>query len=239
MADPPLRPLPFGPPTSRDMISGPDLGGGLLHQLTRDRYPDRVRFTYHAQAGGEDAGGPPKGALEPLGWAFPPEMCQFGGRRCWERSFELPDPETANVRAAYQRMRFVLAALLDQQYAAAEVPWEGALGEVIDRLGGRTADWALTGSVARRVIDGRGAVDRISIRTSAEGVRSTAEALREYLIEPAAPTVWSGRPLLAARAFVGSPSTGVRVEWHAADASPASARSVAWAGRRMWVELPQ
>ena len=137
-----------------EMLSGPDLGGGFLHQLTTDRDGERTTFTYHAQDGGQDANGPPKGPLDALGFVHPAEPCPFGGPRCWHRRFLLPFSETARVRPCYNRHRFVLQTVIDQLYAGAPVDSEAALSEVIERFRadpgigpdrwwavGRTAAW--------------------------------------------------------------------------------------------------
>ena len=116
-----------------DLLSGPDLGAGYLHQLSIDREPESW-FTYHAQVGGLDANGPPIGPLDSIGFVHPRVACQFGGSRCWHRRFALPATETATVRATYNRHRFVLQATLDQLYAGAPIPFESALKELLDRI---------------------------------------------------------------------------------------------------------
>ena len=201
-----------------EMLSGPDLGAGFLHQLTTERDGDRSTFTYHAQDGGSDANGPPKGPLDVFGFVHPASPCQFGGPRCWHRRFLLPFSETPRVRACYNRQRFVLATMIDQVYAGAAVDVGPALLEVRDRLerdgptsapywwvGGSTAAWLLGAPVSPRDVD---------LGCAREGVDGIARALVDYLIEPPAATDWPAAGIVAgARAFVGTFASGARVEW--------------------------
>ena len=99
------------------MLSGPDLGAGFLHQLSVEGDTDPRTFTYHAQDGGADAAGPPKGSLDVLDFVHPPSACMYGGPRCWHRRFRLPFADLPKVRLAYNRNRFVLQAMIDQAYA--------------------------------------------------------------------------------------------------------------------------
>jgi hypothetical protein len=200
-----------------EMLSGPDLGAGFLHQLTTDRDGDRSTFTFHAQDGGQDANGPPKGPLDALGFVHPPSPCPFGGPRCWHRRFLLPFSETARVRPCYNRNRFVLQTMVDQVYDGAAVAVASSLDEVTGRLaaagigeddwlvGGSAGAWLLGAPVTPRDIDlavRRAVVDRVGV------------ALTEYLIEPTATTDWPGVGIVrGARAFVGTFVAGARVEW--------------------------
>lgn len=227
------------------MLSGPDLGAGFLYQLTRRREGPRARFTFHAQEGGQDASGPPIGTPEPFGWSVPSSMCSFGGRQCWHRTFETDDLEVAAVRAAYNRTRFVMAAQLSQAYRGTEVLWASALeewaGRVVPSLEKAHAPWRLTGT-ASQALQGRQVKPRVvTISTTPLGVRLAAEAIPEYLVEPPAETVWGGRRLVAARAFIGSLREGTRVEWAEFEAGAAprpvdTVRLVGWNGRRVPVE---
>lgn len=201
-----------------EMISGPDLGAGYLHQLTLDRDEDRTTFTYHAQEGGQDAGGPPKGSLEPLGFSHPPSACQFGGPRCWHRRFLLPFDATAKVRMAYNRSRFVLEAMLDQAYAGLVVPFDAAMPELVrrlrDPLRADGIEWYVGGSGAVRLLGGNVAPRDIDVGTTRAGVDRIGQLLGDLLIEPVGPTDWPGAgPVHAGRAFVGTFRDGVRVEW--------------------------
>lgn len=201
-----------------ELVSGPDLGGGYLHQLSRDQDGTTTTFTYHAQVGGADANGPPLGPLDAFGFARTPSPCMFGGPRCWHRRFLLPLEEAQRVRAAYQRNRFALDTMLRQVYGEATVDLDAGLRDLVDRLaaaldpdgiewylGGSTAVWLLGGSLQPRDID---------LGTTRAGVDRVAELLQEYLVEPIAPTDWPGSGIVrGARAFLGSFRAGVRVEW--------------------------
>jgi hypothetical protein len=202
---------------SRDMLSGPDLGAGYLHQLSIDR-EEETSFTYHAQEGGLDANGPPKGPLAPIGFVHPATACQFGGRRCWHRRFVLPAVESARVRATYNRHRFVLQTTLDQLYGDAPFPIETALGEVLDRIGRPLADegipFYLRGAAGAWVHGVPERPHELELGTTDSGVIRIGELLRDYLIEPVAPTDWPGvARVVGGRAFVGSLNSGMRVAW--------------------------
>jgi len=204
--------------TPSDLVSGPDLGAGYLHQLSRDTDGSTTTFTYHAQVGGQDANGPPKGSLEPFGFVHPPTACMFGGPRCFHRRFLLPFDETPRVRQTYNRNRFVLEAMLGQAHEGRAPAYEAGLREVVARLADPLAreriDWYLGGSAAAWAL-GSGLPPRdLDLGTSRAGVDRIAELLREYLIEPLAPTDWPpNRIVRGARAFVGSLQEGIRVEW--------------------------
>jgi len=201
-----------------EMLSGPDLGAGYLHQLSLDREGDRTIFSYHAQEGGADANGPPKGPLDVFGFVHPASPCMFGGPRCWHRRFLLPFAETSRVRHAYNRSRFVLETMLHQAYDGAVAAVPEALEEVVGRIstplendrvewfvGGSTAAWLLGASVVPHDID---------LGTTRAGVDRIAPLLAEYLIEPLAPTDWPRAGIVrGARAFVGTFVKGARVEW--------------------------
>lgn len=200
------------------MLSGPDLGGGFLHQLSMEREGETTTFTFHAQDGGSDAGGPPKGPLDIFGYVHPPTPCMFGGPRCWHRRFLLPPSEAPRVRAAYNRGRFVLEAMIGQAYAAAPVPIESGLSEVVRRLApvleAEGIEWYVGGSVAAWLEGARVEPHDLDIGTSRPGVDRIAILLSEYLIEPVGPTDWPGAGIVhGARAFVGTFRDGVRVEW--------------------------
>jgi hypothetical protein len=201
-----------------EMISGPDLGGGFLFQLSVDRSMLPPRVVVHAQEGGMDASGPPKGSPTPFGFSQSEGSCPLGGRDCYHREFELPEDEIPRARLAYNRLRFVFGPMLEQRYARAEVPVEAGLGEIVDRIGpwmekaGRP--WFIGGSTAAFL---QGVPTRprdIDLGTDRPGVLEVAHAIPEYLIEPPAPTTWpTGRAMFAARAYVGTLVSGVRVEW--------------------------
>ncbi|HTT26048.1 MAG TPA: hypothetical protein VMH90_03675 [Thermoplasmata archaeon] len=202
----------------REMLSGPDLGAGYLFQLSIDRNGEESAFAYHAQDGGLDGGDAPAGPLGPLGWTRAPGMCMFGGRLCWHREFELPEREATRIRTPYNRTRFVLGALLDQEFRGAAVPWSEGLAEFLDRTVeplGRTGPWRFFGESALS-LHGIGIPCRtLELRVPDAAVPEIARRLTDYLIEPAARTTWNGTPVLAARAFVGTMKSGVRVGWAA------------------------
>jgi len=210
-----MAPAPAAP---SEMISGPDLGGGYLHQLSIDRLGEATTFTHHAQDGAEDAGGPPIGDLAPLGFVHPPAPCMFGGPRCWHRRFLLPFAAASRVRTAYQRHRFVLETILRQVHQGAPVAVDAALREVVGRLRGpleaEGIPWYVAGSTSVRLLGGPARPRDLDLGTVRDGVERIGELLREYLIEPVAPTDRpDGRLVLGGRAFVGRPGDGARVEW--------------------------
>ncbi len=219
-----------------EMLSGPDLGAGYLHQLSIDRNDERTTFTYHAQEGGADAAGPPKGSLEPFGYVHPLEACQFGGPRCWHRRFLLPFAETAKVRMAYNRSRFVLQAMLNQEYDGSPAAIDSALTELVRRLDTPLAaegiPWYVGGSTATWLLDRRRMPHDIDLGTTRSGVDRVGELLREYLIEPVAPTDWPGFGIVhGARAFVGTFQAGARVEWAVPLDRASPMRWAEWSGR--------
>jgi len=225
-----------------ELLSGPDLGAGYLHQLSLDREGEVTAFTFHAQAGGLDAAGPPKGPLDVFGFVHPPSPCPFGGPRCWHRRFQLPVSEAPHARQAYNRNRFVLQTMLDQVYDRAPAGVETALEEVVQRISGPLAqertDWYVGGSAAAWLL-GAGVVPAdVDLGTTRAGVGRVAALLAEYLIEPFAPTEWPTAGMVqGARAFVGTFQTGARVEW----AVPLEARTPEafeeWSGRADVVRL--
>jgi hypothetical protein len=200
---------------SFELLSGPDLGGGFLHQLTVERFSGVNRFLYHAQDGGQDANGPPKGTPEPFGWALSPTMCPIGGRLCWHREFTLPIEETLRVRTAYNRTRFVMEAMIGHEYGGVPVPVDAAVVEFADRLNGspEPIPWYVGGSLGLYLRGAPVTPRDGDLGTTPEAVGRIAEALRDFVTEPAAPTEWGGTPMLGARAFVGTVRNGLRVEW--------------------------
>jgi hypothetical protein len=227
-----------------EMLSGPDLGAGYLHQLSIDRDGERTTFTFHAQEGGADANGPPKGPLDAFGFVRPASPCMFGGPRCWHRRFLLPFSDTPRVRHAYNRNRFVLQTMLDQVYDRAPATVETALEEVVRRVAGPLAqehvDWYVGGSTAARLLGASVAPGDLDLGTNRAGVDRIAHLLAEYLIEPLAPTDWPKVGIVrAARAFVGTFQQGARVEW----AVPLEPRDPAlfdeWSGQPDLVRLAE
>jgi len=227
-----------------EMLSGPDLGAGFLHQLTTERDGERTAFTYHAQDGGADANGPPKGPLDVLGFVHPTVPCQFGGPRCWHRRFLLGFAETPRVRACYNRNRFVLQTMIDQAYTGAPVDVEGALAEVASRLrapssGLSADDWTVDGAAAAWALGAPVAPREIALDAARESVDRIGAALAEYLIEPTATT---DRPpdriVRGARAFVGTFAKGARVEWSVPIDRPSSGLAPTGAPRIPTVSVP-
>jgi hypothetical protein len=248
-------PSPASGGGSFELISGPDLGGGFLHQLTVERFSGVHRFVYHAQDGGQDANGPPKGSPEPFGWALSPTMCPIGGRLCWHREFTLPVEESLRVRTAYNRTRFVMEAMLGHEYGGVPVPVDAAVVELADRLNGAAEPipWYVGGSLGFYLRGAPVTPKDGDLGTTPEAVSRIAEALRDFVTEAAAPTEWGGRPMLAARAFVGTVRNGLRVEWGVSTDPAASTRpgewtmfprgekpeSVEWHGKRIPVAPPE
>jgi hypothetical protein len=206
-----------GPPLPSEMLSGPDLGGGYLHQLSFDR-GDTTTFTYHAQEGGLDAGGPPPGPLDPFGFAHPVHPCMFGGPRCWHRRFLLPHEEAPAVRRCYNRNRFVFEAMLAQAYSGRTPDVGLGLEEIVGRAGPALDQggigWYVGGSTAAWLLGAPLAPNDIDVGTTRAGVDRLGELLAAYLIEPVAPTEGPGERILrGGRAFVGTFAEGIRVEW--------------------------
>jgi hypothetical protein len=201
-----------------EMLSGPDPGGGFLFQLTVEPLGTQARLIYHAQEGGIDASGPPKGSPVPFGFSRTTASCEIGGRDCYHRVFELPAEEVPKARMAYNRLRFVTAPMLEQQYGGAEVPIRAAAEEVAKRLGPAFTDrpgrWFLAGSASAWLQGAAGSPRSIELGTDSDGLAQIAHALSDYLVEPLAETTWRELgPIRGARAYVGTLRSGVRVEW--------------------------
>ena len=218
-----------------EMISGPDLGGGYLHQLTIERGDASARFTHHIQDGGMDAGGPAPGEPVPFGFVPSGGMCTFGGRHCWHRDFELAESGTGRVRAAYNRWRLVAAVLLEQQYRGGPTPIASALSELLDRIGPALKEagipWHVGGSAGLWLRGLAVAPMDLDLGTTLEGAGRMADLLEPFLIEPFARTRWAGGGARwAARAFLGTIREGMRVEWSVpATADPPRGSEREWA----------
>jgi hypothetical protein len=201
-----------------EMLSGPDLGGGFLHQLSLDRDGERTTFTFHAQDGGADAGGPARGPLDVFGFVHPATSCMFGGPRCWHRRFLLHPSDAPRVRRAYHRGRFVLDAMLAQAFEGVPAAVKPGLAEVVRRLApvleAEGVEWYVGGSTAAWLQGAEVVPHDLDLGTTRAGVDRVAQLLEEYLIEPVGPTDWPGVGIVrAARAFVGTFKEGLRVEW--------------------------
>jgi hypothetical protein len=219
-----------------EMLSGPDLGGGYLHQLTIDRTDATTTFTFHAQDGGQDANGPPIGPLDGLGAVHPDGGCQFGGPRCWHRRFLLPLAETPRVRLAYNRFRFVLETMLRQAHGDVPPDVDAALAELVHRvapaLRSEGIDWYVGGSAGARLLGAPVVPSDIDVGTSRAGVDRIAQLIPEYLIEPVGPTDWPSRGIVhGARAFVGTFREGARVEWSVPIEPATGSGPDEWSGR--------
>ncbi len=199
-----------------ELISGPDLGAGYLHQLSRDSDGATTTFTYHAQDGGADANGPPRGPLDVLEFVHPPTPCMFGGPRCWHRRFLLPVESSLDVRRAYNRHRFVLEAQLRREHDSEAVPIAAGLEELVGRIAAPLAaeriPWYV-GGVAGAWLLGSGVPPRtVELGTNRAGVDRVAALLGEYLTEPLAPTERPGRGIVrGTKAFVGSFERGIAI----------------------------
>ncbi len=219
-----------------EMLSWPDLGGGFLHQLSIDAEGEATTFTFHAQDGGSDAGGPSKGPLDVFGFAVTAAPCMFGGPRCWHRRFLLGRLDAPRVRQAYNRFRFVLEAMLAQAYEDGPVPVEAGLREIVRRLAepleAEGVEWYIGGSAAAWLQGAKLRPRDLDLGTTRAGVDRVAGLLAEYLIEPLAPTDWP-RPgiVRGARAFVGTLREGLRVEWAVPLESRAPLPLEEWSGR--------
>lgn len=201
-----------------ELVSGPDVGGGFLFQLTRERTEPLTTYTVHAQEGGLDGGERPAGTPADVGFERAPGMCTIGGRRCYHRAYGVPLLEHTRVRFAYNRMRFVIGPMLEQRIGRRPVRYAEGLETVLPRiahaLGPAGIPWMVGGSAGAE-LQGAAILPRdVDMVTTADGVRAVAGVLEEFLIEPPAQTHWAdGAERAAARAFVGTLTDGVRVEW--------------------------
>ena len=210
-----------------ELLSGPDLGAGFLFQLTVDRSPPDAELTYHAQEGGIDASGPPKGSPTPFGFRLSTAACPIGGRECYHRRFEIREEDAASARLVYNRFRFVMAARLEQQYRGAPIPFDAGLTEVAGRLRAAGARWFVGGSAAARLQGVAVEPHDLDLGTDARGVGLIAEALRDYLIEPVGRSIDDrGKGRRGARAYVGTLLSGVAVEW--AEVGPPDGPTPGW-----------
>jgi hypothetical protein len=229
------------------LLSGPDLGGGFLFQLTRDGPPLPSGFTFHLQDAGTDAGERPMGSPELLGYRHPETPCMYGGRECWHLAFPLPEEALPRVRLAYNRTRFVVGPMLRQASGSAPAPIaEGMadlLGRIVPALGSAGVPWQVGGSAAAWL---RGVPLRpkdIDLGVSPAGAAVLADVLGEYLVEPTRTvTVDAGAPRERAVAFVGTLRAGIRAEWWTAretlaPGGPAGEwEGPGWVERREFVE---
>lgn len=204
------------------LLSGPDLGGGFLFQLTRDREP--AGFTFHLQDAGTDAAVPPPGLPARLGFAHPPGACMYGGPGCWEKSFLLPEPELPRVRAAYNRTRFVIGPMLRQATeppppGVADDGWRETLARIAGPLAAESVPWEVTGPAAAWLQGVPLAVPgEVRLATTPSGADRLGELLEAYLVEPVHPSrppipTGAGPPSSDGAAFVGTFRAGLRIGW--------------------------
>ena len=217
------------------LLSGPDLGGGFLFQLTWDRPPLPPGYTYHLQDAGSDAGERPAGSPELLGFAHPPTPCMYGGPGCWHLRVDLPESARSLVRVAYNRTRFVVGPMLAQALGAHEAPVREGMVELLDRIGpalaARDLPWQVGGSAGAWVRGAPIAPRDIDLGVDADGATVLASALEEYLIEPNHPVGLTGDARRHGAAFVGTLKAGIRVEWSSARSSvPGAVGPLEWEG---------
>lgn len=201
-----------------ELVSGPDVGGGFLFQLTRVRAEPLATYTVHAQDGGLDGGNPPAGTPADVGFRPAAGMCPIGGRRCYHREFAIPLAENSRVRFAYNRLRFVIGPMLEQRVGRRPVGYAEGIATTLSRIAGALGPthipWMVGGSTAAALRGAAIAPRDVDLLTGPEGVDAIAGALEEFLVEPPAVTAWGDEaPRRAARAFVGTLTDGLRVEW--------------------------
>jgi Aminoglycoside-2''-adenylyltransferase len=208
-----------------ELVSGPDLGGGFLFQLTAAPDGAETVYTVHAQEGGIDGGEAPAGSPAGLGFAEAVPPCPLGGRHCWHREFVVTDPDPLRIRFAYNRMRFVIGPMLRQRQPGSHVPFAAGLRETLARIAAPLNEagvpWWVGGSAGLALLGAPVEPRDLDLATTRTGVHLMADALADALIEPEARTRWAGGPSRwAARAFVGTLRDGLRVEWAEPVAAP-------------------
>jgi hypothetical protein len=111
-----------------------------------------------------------------------------------------------------------METMISQVFGGAPVAVEAGTQEVVRRIAPALEqegiEWYIGGSAAAWL---QGAPIRphdLDLGTTRAGVDRIAGLLREYLIEPLAPTDWAGSVIArGARAFVGTFKEGIRAEW--------------------------
>jgi hypothetical protein len=207
-----------------ELVSGPDLGAGFLFQLTVAAGDGPSHWIVHAQEGGIDASGPPKGSPEPFGFHAYPGVCPIGGRPCYHRELDADPRDAARVRMGYNRTRFVMAGMLEQQYGGQVVPLAATVQEVVGRIAAPLREsgrpWFLGGAAAVWLYGLADPPRSVEIGTDAAGVVAIADALGEYLTEPPGTADWEGRRrVFGGRAYVGTLRAGAQVAWCSAETS--------------------
>ena len=201
-----------------DLVSGPDVGGGFLFQLTVEPAEPLARFTVHAQEGSIDGGEPTAGSPESIGFERVSRPCSIGGRQCWHREYELPADRQLLARFAYNRLRFVIGPMIRQHQPGTAVPFVAGLRETLKRITGPLRDrgtpWMVGGSAAPYLLGAEVGPRDLDLSTTREGVGILAEALGDMLVDPEARLRrGTGPPRWWARAFVGTFKDGLTVEW--------------------------
>jgi hypothetical protein len=218
-----------------ELLSGPDLGAGFLFQLTVERGDPNSLFCYHAQPGGQDAGGPPLGSPEPLGFDPVVDHCPLGGRLCWHREFRLSAERTLTMRTAYNRTRLMMGARLRQATTPDVAAAEEGLERLVEVLAVQNAPplrWAVPPTVRAWLEAEEDSPPRIGFQVAPEDVARVEESLSAYLVEPGAQTTWPPQQsVLAGRAFLGNIDRGVDVEWRAWEGGAPQTRPITWHGR--------
>jgi hypothetical protein len=216
-----------------ELVSGPDVGGGFLFQLTVELGEPFTRYTIHAQEGGIDGGSRPAGSPELVGFSSPATPCAIGGRQCAHREFEVPPDAALRARFAYNRLRFVIGAMVAQRAGRKPAPFEAGLAETLPRivhaLGPAGVPWIVGGSAGARLLGAELDPIDLDLATDRRGVDLIGEALAEFLIEPAGRTRWGeGAVRWGGRAFVGTFQDGICVDWAEATPDPRPAASGEW-----------
>ncbi|MCI4334509.1 MAG: hypothetical protein L3K04_02615 [Thermoplasmata archaeon] len=223
--------MTFAP--ARQLLSGPDVGGGYLLQLSQDREPEVPGFTYHLQEGGIDAAAPPADSVEWLGFARSDRPCMFGGNRCWERHFPQATEPANALRNRYNRFRFVLGPLLEQRAGHKPVPLVAGLKSLLQRIAAPLeADripWELEGPSAAWVRGSGPASMLVEIGTTGEGCVRLGLLLADSEIWPVAP---GGRPPHRSEgaAFLGTFVDGLLVRWSEYGVSTTRPERASWEG---------
>lgn len=139
----------------------------------------------------------------------------FGGPRCWERRFFLGEAALPKARAAYQRTRFAMAAMLGHQYEGLPVPFESGLEEFLrladPKLRSSKIPYRVVGRAAAWLRSGGDPPSSLTVELGVGGADLVGGLLEPFLIEPVAPR--GPEEGLGGRAFLGTFKAGLRVEF--------------------------